>query len=561
MRSLKFLGIALGGLIGLILVVLLAVWLFVDPNDYRGRIAQAVKNATGRELELPGELKLSVFPWIALELGPASLGNAPGFGNEPFAAVRHVAIRVKLLPLLRKRLQVGRIEIDGLDLRLHRNAQGEGNWQGFGGGTVAAPRAEPRGDRTAALQDVSGVVVRDSRVSYEDTVADQVNLTIGHVVSGASFPVTFKAALVMSGLTRPIKIAAHGDCMYGDGALRARGLVVQLDDSTLRGEAAITSLDTEAVTFNLDLDHINLDRYRAALRPAPGKASPPPEAKSTKPTSDVLKDLQLAGTLAIGSATIVGVTATQVRANVAAKEGVAHISPATAKLYGGDYSGDITLDQRGSTPAWKLDQSLTGADIAPLLKDFAKLPRLSGRADLTADLTAQGLASEELVRSLSGRVAASVSNGAIEGIDLWFEIHRAIALLQKQALPPARSSGRTSFDVFRASAVVANGVASTKDLMIASQNLRVSGEGTANLVNEAINYQLQATVLKEAPGPKSASAQALAEVPLTITGTLKSPQVRPDLQAMARARVQQELEQHREELQQRLQDALKGLLK
>ncbi len=560
MRGLKFFGIALAGLIAAIVVLLFAMWLFVNPNDYKGRIVQAVKSATGRELELPGDLKLSVFPWIALELGPASLGNAPGFGTEPFAAVRHVAVRVKLLPLLRKRLQVGRIEIDGLELRLHRNTQGQGNWQGFGGGTAAAPHAEPDEPGTAALQDVSGVVITDSRVSYEDTVADQVNLTIGHVVAGASVPVTLKVNLVMSSGT-PIKIGARGDFNYADNALRATGLVVKLDDSTLRGDAAITNLHTKAISFNLNLDRINLDRYLAAMRPAPGKAPPPPEVRSAEPTNDVLKDLQVAGTFAIGSATVVGVTASQVRANVAAKEGVTHISPATANLYGGGYSGDITLDERGSTPELKLDQSLTGVDIGLLLKDFAKLQRVSGRANVTVDLTGHGLASEEFIKSLSGHVNGYVTNGAIEGIDLWFAINRAIALLQKQALPAGKSSGRTRFDVFKASAVVANGVASTQDLTIASQNLRASGEGTANLVNGAINYQIKATILKETPVAKAASEATLVEVPLTITGTLKSPEVRLDLQAMARARVQQELEKHQGELQQRLQDVLKGLLK
>jgi len=560
-RGVKFLGIALAGLIGAIVVLLLLLWLFVNPNDYKGRIVQTVRSATGRELELPGDLKLSVFPWIALELGPASLGNAPGFGTEPFAAVRHVAVRVKLLPLLRKRLRVGRLDIDGLDVRLHRNAQGQGNWQNFGGGNAAAPGAEPAESATAVLEDVSGVAINDSRVSYEDTVADQVNLTVGHVVAGASVPVTLKVNVLMSGGTRPIKIAAHGDLIYGENALHATGLVVQLDDSTLRGDAAITDLDTKAIRFNLDLDHINVDRYLAAMRLERGKAPPPSEAKSAEPTSDVPQDLQVAGTIAISSATIVGVTVTQVRANVATKEGVTRISPATAKLYGGSYSGDITLDERGSSPALKLDQSLTGVDVTLLLQDFAKLRRVSGRANVTADLTAHGLASEEFIKSLSGRVNAYVANGAIEGIDLWFEINRAIALLQKQTLPAAKSSGRTTFDVFKASAVVVNGVATTKDLTIASQKLRVSGEGTTNLVNEAINYQIKATILKEVPTAKPAPEATLAEIPLTITGTLKSPEVSPNLQALAAARVQQELEKHQGELQQRLQDALKGLLK
>ena len=70
MRALKLVGILVGGLVVLLIVLLLAVRLFVNPDDYKDRIAQEVKSSTGRELTLSGPIKLSVFPWIALELGP-----------------------------------------------------------------------------------------------------------------------------------------------------------------------------------------------------------------------------------------------------------------------------------------------------------------------------------------------------------------------------------------------------------------------------------------------------------------------------------------------------------
>src|ERR1700693_4205842 len=128
MRTVKVLAGLAGGIILLIVVGLLAVWALVNPYDYKGRIAAAVKESTGRELILKGDIKLSVFPWVALELGPASLGNPPGFGAEPFLAFNRAAVRVRLFPLLAQRLEMDRIEIDGLDLRLRRNEEGTGNW-------------------------------------------------------------------------------------------------------------------------------------------------------------------------------------------------------------------------------------------------------------------------------------------------------------------------------------------------------------------------------------------------------------------------------------------------
>ncbi|MEO6185833.1 MAG: AsmA family protein, partial [Steroidobacteraceae bacterium] len=75
MRAFKILGLSIAGLVVLLLGALLAIWLLFDPNDYKDRITAAVKESTGRTLLLPGELKLSLFPWIAVQTGEASLGN------------------------------------------------------------------------------------------------------------------------------------------------------------------------------------------------------------------------------------------------------------------------------------------------------------------------------------------------------------------------------------------------------------------------------------------------------------------------------------------------------
>jgi AsmA protein len=244
-----------------------------------------------------------------------------------------------------------------------------------------------------------------------------------------------------------------------------------------------------------------------------------------------------------------------------AQNGVTHVAPVKASLYGGEYSGDIALDARGSVPALKLDQSMTGIDVAQLLANFARTRRFSGRGNVTTALTAHGSGSDALLRSLSGRVSTEVSGGAFEGVDLWYEVDRVMALVRKQAAPAGAGSGRTKFDAFKASADLTNGVAATKDLNVASGNLRVTGQGTANLVSGAIAYRLKATILQAAATRTAAPATALVDIPLDVTGTLTAPRVQPDLEGLAKSRIQQEFDKHKGQLQQKLQDTLKQLLK
>jgi len=95
----KAVKIALGVLAGLFLLLLIAgtlVAAFFNPNDYKGVAADAFTARTGRSLAVGQDLKLSFFPWLAVETGGITIGNAPGFGGDsadkpPFATIERVA--------------------------------------------------------------------------------------------------------------------------------------------------------------------------------------------------------------------------------------------------------------------------------------------------------------------------------------------------------------------------------------------------------------------------------------------------------------------------------------
>ena len=232
-----------------------------------------------------------------------------------------------------------------------------------------------------------------------------------------------------------------------------------------------------------------------------------------------------------------------------------HITPAGANLYGGSSTGTVTVDARGSVPVLQLDENLAGIDIQPLLTDFAKVNRVSGRGNVTVNITARGNTTSALMSSLDGHAAANLANGAIQGIDLWAAINSAVALVQHQAIPAKGGGNSTRFDSFKASADLAHGIAATKDLDISSGNLHITGQGTTNLVSGAVGYHVNATILN---GPGAGAT--LANVPLLIGGTMKSPSVRPDTQALVKSVAQQQLQKHKGQVENKLRGLLKGLI-
>ncbi len=116
------------GIILLVIIVAIALPFFIDPNDFKPQIQSAIKEKTGRDLAIEGNLELSVFPWLGVSTGNLTLSNAPGFSDKPFAKIDACQVKVKLIPLLSKKLEVSRIELKGLNLNLAKNKQGITNW-------------------------------------------------------------------------------------------------------------------------------------------------------------------------------------------------------------------------------------------------------------------------------------------------------------------------------------------------------------------------------------------------------------------------------------------------
>ena len=555
MRALRIIGIVIGCVVAVLIAAVIVLWLIVNPNDYKGRIEAAVRSSTGRDLSLTGNIHLGIFPSIALELGPATLGNPPGFSSsQPFASLQRVSLHVHVLPLLHHQLDVGRIEIDGLDLRLRKNAQGLGNWS-MPASKQTTPAAPQTSGNQISLGGIGAVVVKSSRVSYQDMTADHVNIDIGHVATGVPVPVKWDLDLTTASGGQPIALSGKATLEYDSKTAHLSALDARIDDSTLSGNAAVTNLTTGAMHFDLAVDRIDLDRYlgKSKAAPAPPPAAGPNQQPTELPTS-ALKTLQVNGKLAIGSATVYGMKLSQVNVGIAANGGVLHISPASAKLYDGTSTGDVTVDAHSSIPVLHLNEDLAGIQIQPLLTDFAKLTRVSGRGNVTLNVTAQGKTTAALMGSLNGHAAINLNKGAIQGINLWSAINSAVALVQQHSIPTQSVGNDTPFDAFKASADLTNGVATTKDLNIASGDLSVTGQGTANLVTQAVSYRVNAAILK------GAGAGALANVPLLISGTMTRPSVRPDTQALVKSVAQQQLQKHKGQVENKLRSVLKGLI-
>lgn len=257
-KIIKLVAWLLAALVITVVAAAIIIPLVIDPNDYRDEISAAVKKQTGRELNIEGEIKLSLFPWLGVRLGAMQLSNAEGFGPAPFARIGEADVRVKLLPLLRREVEMEKIVLHGLEANLGRRADGSTNWDDLVGAAAPAVPAEQKAPADAAPADpaaalgaiaLGGLELRDAKVVWDDAQA------------GARYAIEhFNLEISAIRLNEPFDITLEFDVDSNQPQLRGH----------LRFASRVT-LDLQGQKYRLDATTLAAD-VQSALIPG-GKAS------------------------------------------------------------------------------------------------------------------------------------------------------------------------------------------------------------------------------------------------------------------------------------------------
>ena len=678
-RSTKIILWLIAAFAALFAVVAIAFLLFFDPNDFREDIAQAVEDSTGRELMIDGDVSLHLFPWLAVEIGHTTLGNAPGFGGEPFAEFDRANLSVRLIPLLlRQEVMVGTAELDALRLNFEVNNNGRDNWSDLITGEESPETAE--GTSGAGSIDISGVDIRDASIRYVDKQTGDsysltdVNFGIGRVSSdGDAVPakgslrfdfqpmaysgevsvdtavafdqdagtvsfgdssleglveglvssttsVKFETAGIevqadeqivdmqpltvavlgidikaqlepfsYAGAIEPVgkiqvaefsprslmhlfdveapetadpvvlsRLMVDADVKVGETAIQLNNVNIKVDDTSFTGSLAVPRSSIGSYRVELVGDAIDLNRYmEPAGETTAAAGNGAADAAPTELPTDLIKPLNARGSLKLASVVLGDLRLEQVSLGLNAANGRMRIHPITAGLYGGTYSGDVRIDVAGSEPVLTLDEKVQGVDLASLALAMFEQENITGFMNGSFALTGRGSDLEKIQRSLAGSMSFELKDGTYEGMDVWYELRRARALIKDETPPEPRLPAKTKFSSVTATGVVTDGVMQNNDLVADLPFMQLTGKGSVDIPQATVDYNLRARVYKKPEALEGATQEEIDDltktvIPLTITGSLTSPKVRPDVEALLRQRVEEELED-------KLKDKLKDL--
>ncbi|CAL7963878.1 AsmA protein [Gammaproteobacteria bacterium] len=499
-----------------------AIVLFVakiDQSTIKSELVQLVHNKIGSELTINGDVQWSFFPWFGIKLHDAVLEDVAGSHKNELAKAGEVGFSVKLLPLFSGRITVGHLILKDFSLQLTAIDLLKHNWQKLATSKSASnsniANQKSLADKSffnLANLTVADVSIENGRVFWQNQQINKLDLYCKNI-----------------NFDRPFEVETN--------------FYLQNPNSILNGQIkanACIKLDVDNKLYTLT--NLQLVGKSADKVDFGGVANVAVDLNKQTLISENFK-LHIADTVAMGSLrcnNIIDAPNFVVDLKVAALQiKKLKLDNFSAKIIGnkelincpkigfgfhhGNVSGSATIDLRSAVPQLGLKLVFNNVAMRSLLVDIAKYDEFSGTLTLNTNINMRGKTDEEMLHSINGSGNVLIANGSYRGIDIPFEVRRASSILNQKAMPQESQPPHTDFDRLTATFNVGNALLSTSDLLIQSPDFRVTGKGSANIVSEQLELQLNAY----------STHDKNFFVPIKVSGSFTKPSIKPDVAVIA----------------------------
>lgn len=594
-----------------LVVLAVILLLLVPTDRVAQLAADRFGEATGRTLTIGGPVKATLWPHIGVRAEGIEVANAAWSSEGPMLTAETMEVGIALGSVFGGDIQIQSLSVDGAKLVLERQAGGRANWEfaartGANTATVATTPGTARSfsiDRAVLTgADVTWIDHgADTRmqlraVDLETSVRDldsPVRLTGSALLEGQAISLelsTEAARPLLEGALTPVALAVRAGettlnvtgradfdppsfegrveaitsdrfraaSMFGIAVpelpvglgrdaislnaavtfapaktLHLRDMVIDLDRNRLNGALDIDpNGERPRIVGNLSAE--SLDLTSLSQKGQGGETTLVSEAGWGQEVIDVsglfAADAEL--TLSSGPITLGDAALEEVRARVVVDNGRMVMTFQPLLAYGGTVTGDVIVNGRGGLSS-RVDLQLSGLQMQPFLTEFVDFDRLVGQADVAVNVLGVGQTTQALIDSLNGTASFQVGRGEILGLDIG-------GMVRSLDLGFPGEGQKTVFDGVSASFTIADGVALNEDLSLTAPYLVARGSGRLDLGPQTIRYRVLPTV-------RRAEESEGITVPLLIEGPWADPRIRPDMEYLARQR----LEVEREELEAR----------
>jgi AsmA protein len=593
MNWFKWLLAVVAGLISVVAFYLLVVF---DLNDFKAEITTKVGQQTGRELQIAGDIGWTIYPSLGLSLTDVKLSNPKGFAPEQMLEVSELTAAVALMPLFNKDLQIQQLHLDGVTANLVTRKDGSSSMDGLT--ADKSTKTTETGSATSQQLQLQDLSISNLQLNLLSEGSPEQRLSLKSLKlsdfkANEWAPLDFEL-VVLSGQTQlDVKASAQLQLSENNQLVQLKDFVVetdftgvpvkqlsletelklaldkkqlewqwkklQLDEIKGSGQLSVNYAKQAAIKLDLQLDEVDTASYISDN--SAEQAATTAQQNSAEPDLSALRQFDLDLKLAVKTLKAAGLHTENLQLALTNKAGLVQIRNASADLYQGKVLAKATLDARKTPVSYSFNKQLSGLALRPLLTDGADIDLLSGTAKLTIEGRGHSLLPEQIKKNLLATGSFEVTDGALYGVNIAQMIRNAKATLKNEAQTDDNTEQKTDFSSLTGSFDLTEGVLTNPDLKMAAPLLRLAGKGSANLLNEELDYQLSTALVNTSKGQGGKEKDDLAgvEIPLKISGTMQKPKYALDTKALLEGQLKEKVESGKEKLKNKLLEKLGGL--
>jgi hypothetical protein len=530
----------------LLIIVLAAAGLAIavatfDADRFRPQLIAELEKATGQSVTLQ-RVTLGWRGGVALQLNALTIADRAAPAQEPLLRVEQASAVVRLLPLLRREVQIASVVLTRPEVRVSRDTQGRINLVGLAvAGSPAAASVSPSPASTGAAVQVAiaSVKVTDGQVHWTDALRTpiaeltlrDIDATIQDLVPGEPFHV--EARLVLLGDQQNLQVTARVQPPSGadPGALENTRLELELGkirwDEAARMFPALAQGGLKRAEGTLVIAVARLPLSPQGLAAAEAGIHLTNGRKEFVQFSQPVEAIHFEATLAAGRAQI--------------KEATARVAGGTMLLRGMvEGLGQPVLHSVFQATFERIPLELLQPRLHP------QDPYVRAMCSLTLEGTAQGPVAQ-LLASLTGQGRVSLQDPVLVNLNVLREVFRKLSMLPglmqrlQSRLPPeyqqkleAADTVFESFDTglrLEGGAIHFNRVPLRSDTFSLESSGLIAWQGGVNIRSMlSIDPALSAALISSVNELQHlTTAQGVMELPLVIEGQAPRVAVLPDV--------------------------------
>jgi uncharacterized protein involved in outer membrane biogenesis len=362
------------------------------------------------------------------------------------------------------------------------------------------------------------------------------------------------ATLKMPSLTKPLQIK-NSDIRFSQNSASLQNIAITLGQTNAGGTVTLKNFEAPQVQFALNADKVNVAELQQTFAATPAQPANRasfwrlvPEANAQAKTEpSMLTKMTGGGTVAIGVIQYDDLVLNNTHANVTLNHGLITMNPVTADLYNGKENGSITVDMRPAQPVYTVNLKTDKVDANKLISSVSDVKQtIYGLLASNVNASFSSSSATSIARSLNGNMAINLTNGKLMNLDLLHEL-ASVGKFLGNGFGPRKNF--TDLVQLTGNFDVKNGVAQTNNLKAIIDGGTMAAAGLINLADQSLNLHVTA-VLNKAISQQVGGTQvggfmntALANnqgelvLPVIVTGTFQHPQVAPDVQQIAKMKL------------------------